>query len=140
MDSNELKEIIFNRLNADTDLKAFIEDRLYFVSNPSDTLVYPYIVFKFVGNSLDRDSGAKYESPIVSFVLYDDSKSTLRISHIADCLDKNFDECEKELTAESFEIISVDRIAGKDMIIKSDLDNWMLAIDYCIQIQIQIGV
>ncbi len=138
MDSNELKQLVYNRISADAAIKAAIGDEFYFTINPKDTPVYPYIVYKFIAGELERDSLTKYESHIVSFVIYDNSGSTKRISEIAGLLDSVFDECEAELSGVSFTVLSVDRITPLTIIAKSDLDNWMLDVDY--EIQIQIGV
>lgn len=137
MSSNNVKKAIYDFLLSKTAITDLIGTKLFFAYNPNETLVYPYMVYKFIGGSLDRDSGTKWEKQIVSFTIYDNEASSARISDIADALDSVFDECEKSgFTITDLTVIAVDRITTKTNLTKSDLDNWSLSLDYEIEYQI----
>jgi hypothetical protein len=110
--------------------------RLFFGENPTkpELVIYPYVIFYFVGGSIEKDSINRFENPVIRFVLYDNAVNQKRIFLVAEYLDTLIDE--KVLTITSITNIITQRITTLNNVFKNDIDNWQLPIDYEIQLQV----
>lgn len=124
-------------MGATNNFKTAIGSELYFGQNPRKPadVIYPYVVYYFIGGELDRDSATKYEKPVVRFTIYDNSVSQTKIFEIAEKLDNQLDDKEASAIMTGFKVLSIDRITPITDAALNENDNWFLPINYRIHLQ-----
>lgn len=107
---------------------------LHYIENEKKVPVYPYTTYQFIGGTSDRDTGARYENPIVQFTIWDNASGSSRISRLGGLLDARFDEAEKSgFVMDSYIVIGVDRISPYRE--NKPFEDWEFSADYQLQLQ-----
>jgi len=130
----DLKKAIYGYLTGSNVFSTAIGGRLYYIENTDELITYPYAVFQFISGDSDRDSGTRYENPIVQITIYDDSSSSIMISQIGKKLDTVFDESEGNITLTDYYVLGIDRVSPPREI-RTFADSWQWSADYQIQLQ-----
>lgn len=108
-----LKNAIWSFLYDDyPEVKALLLGGFYHLRNnrDEDDVVYPYGVFQAVGGPRERDSGHKWEKPIIQIDIYDDSDTTTAANSIMALIDSKFDDSEGTFTVTGQGVVNVERI------------------------------
>ncbi len=153
LDYQKLKEAIYKYLVTDTNSFKTAIGASFYDDEPNEDdytngIPYPHCIYSLLPGELDRDSSAKYEKPVIRFTFFDDQGDSSRITNLAALLDARFDECESGLNALAMNpddehdlgvagmtILDVRRITTLSNLMKTDLGNWQLPVDYRIEIQ-----
>lgn len=112
--TNEIKQTVYNFLMVeDNPFKTAMLGGLFYIENDLDAkdVIYPYGVYNFAGGTYEGDSCNDLEFPILRVTLYDDNKSSFRISDCAEKLDARLNNCQMDLTFENYYSLSVRRVS-----------------------------
>lgn len=134
----EIKTAIYDFLFIqNNDFKTALIGGLHYVENPEKNpkdVKYPYAIYLFVTGTYERDSGSKFENPIVQIDIYDNQSNADRVSNAGELLDARFDDSESSIVMTNYYVLGVDRISPPRET-KTFMRRWKHSRDYKIQLQ-----
>jgi hypothetical protein len=134
----EIKTAIYDFLYIQANaFKTALPGGLHYVENDEkkpQNIVYPYGVYSFVTGTYERDTGTKFENPIVQIDIYDNQSNADRASDVGEKLDARFDDSESSITMTNYYVLGVDRISPPRET-KTFMRRWHHSRDYKIQLQ-----